>query len=222
MNGTIISQRGVTTLLTVILLAGVTTAAPPSVIAASPSTSMERVLVDFSAAGEQDRWIVVTDTVMGGRSSGAWGIGPEQTAVFRGRLQIGPYGGFVSARCAPRHFDLTGYEGIAVRVRGDGRTYRLRLRHEERFESIAYQAIFTAPPGDNWTTVRLPFREFVAAHHGSILPDAAPLDPAEIRQIGVMIADAPEGEFQLEIDWIKAYRSDLKTWRSNTEEMTCA
>lgn len=215
MKGRTCSRSGVTEVLAMIFLAGGSAAAPQS------STSMERVLVDFSAAGEQDRWIVVTDTLMGGRSSGAWAIGPERTASFRGLLRIGEFGGFVSARCAPRHFDLTGYEGIAVRIRGDGRTYRLRLRHEERFESIAYQANFTAAPGDDWITVRLPFRGFIAAHHGSILPDAAPLDPAEIRQIGVMIADPPEGEFRLEIDWIKAYRFDLKTWRNTTEEAPC-
>lgn len=192
-------------------------------IPAGPN-SMERLLVDFSAAGEQDRWMLVTDTVMGGGSTGSWRISPDRTARFRGRLRIGAFGGFVSARWAPRHFDLTGFEGIALRVRGDGRIYRLRLRNEDRFEAIAYQASFTAETGDaeGWTTVRVPFREFVAAHHGTVLPDAAPLDPAEIRQIGIMIADPPEGEFRLEIDWIKAYRSDLRTRRGFIKEPTCA
>jgi monofunctional biosynthetic peptidoglycan transglycosylase len=185
------------------------------------SDPKQRTLIDFSLAGEQQRWTVVTDSVMGGRSSGAWTVTSDHTAVFDGRLRLGDLGGFVSARCAPHHFDLSGYEGIALRVRGDGRTYRLRLRTDERFESIAYQASFRTDPGGEWITVRLAFRDFVASHHGSILPDAGPLEPAEIRQIGLMVADPPEGMFRLTIDWIQAYRSDLRARQRPAEERIC-
>ena len=49
----------------------------------------------------------------------------------------------------------------------------------------AYQATFDTEPGD-WVTVKLPWHEFVPVKMASWNPDAAPLDPAKIRSLGLV------------------------------------
>lgn len=49
----------------------------------------------------------------------------------------------------------------------------------------AYQATFDTVAGD-WTTVTLPWHEFVPVRMASWNPDAAPLDPSKIRSMGIV------------------------------------
>ena len=41
-----------------------------------------------------------------------------------------------------------------------------------------------------------------------MLSDVDPLDPAQIRQMGFLIADEKEGPFRLEIAWVKAVNAE--------------
>jgi hypothetical protein len=71
-------------------------------------------------------------------------------------------------------------------------------------DGIAYQAAFgTAEQG--WEVVKLPFASFVPSYRGRRVEEAPPLDPSQVRQLGFMIADRQEGEFRLEIEWVRAY-----------------
>jgi NADH dehydrogenase [ubiquinone] 1 alpha subcomplex assembly factor 1 len=75
----------------------------------------------------------------------------------------------------------------------------------DKFDGLSYKASFQTTPG-KWETVPISFTKFTASYRGRFVRDAPALDPGEIRQIGFLIADQQEGPFQLEIDWIKAYR----------------
>jgi hypothetical protein len=152
------------------------------------------------------RWLAVNDDVMGGQSESALRLTPEGTGVFEGRLSLANSGGFASIRAHQDDYGLEGYDGLAVRVRGDGRRYKLRLRTNRFLDGPAYEATFATEP-DRWMTAELPFADFVATFRGRRLADAPPLDVASVQQIGFMIADRREGSFQLEIAWVKAYRS---------------
>ena len=88
-------------------------------------------------------------------------------------------------------------------MRGDGQRYKLRLRTGEHFDDMAYQADFDTWPGE-WITVRVSFDDMVPTFRGRRVPGVPDLDPAQVRQIGLMIADKQAGPFQLEIDWIRA------------------
>jgi hypothetical protein len=35
-----------------------------------------------------------------------------------------------------------------------------------------------------------------------VVPDTSPLDPAQVRQLGLMISDRQAGPFELLVDWI--------------------
>jgi monofunctional biosynthetic peptidoglycan transglycosylase len=115
------------------------------------------------------------------------------------------YGGFASTRTVSGSYDLAGYAGLIVRMKGDGRQYQLRLRTDNRFDGVSYRYYVDTQPG-TWMTIRVPFQEFVPVFRGRILRDVPPVEPEQIQQIGFMIADKKAGQFQLEIESIKAYK----------------
>lgn len=117
---------------------------------------MEKAIIDFSSPGEQGRWEIINDFVMGGLSDSRFTITEDNTAIFQGTVSLENKGGFSSIRTHLQRFDLAGYKGFIFNVRGDGNNYRLRLRTDNAYEGIAYQAHFSTER-DAWITVRLPF-----------------------------------------------------------------
>lgn len=165
---------------------------------------MEKTIIDFSDADEMERWEAVNDVVMGGLSEGRMSVG-DGAAIFTGNVSLENYGGFASVRSLPRGLYLGEYDGLIVKVRGDGRRYRLRLKTDEEFEGLAYQATFFTQVGE-WTESHLSFDEFVPVFRGYVVEDAPALDPAKIKRVGFMIADKQEGPFKLEIREVRAYQ----------------
>jgi len=150
-------------------------------------------------------WRAINDGVMGGLSQSDLAITGDGTGVFAGNLSLENSGGFASVRTSLGEIDLSEFDGLAVRVAGDGKRYRLRLRTDNRFDGIAYQAIFDTT-NEDWQTVEIPFETFVPTYRGRTLRDVPPLDRAKICQLGFMIADKQEGRFRLEIALIHAYK----------------
>jgi NADH dehydrogenase [ubiquinone] 1 alpha subcomplex assembly factor 1 len=173
------------------------------IVPVTAANSSEQIVIDFSGT-DAHSWRVVTDGVMGGLSEGRLSGPPGGIAVFEGHLSLANNGGFASIRTKLGRVDLSKFDGLAVRVRGHGQRYRLRLRTDDRSDGIAYQAVFgTAEQG--WEVAKLPFASFVPSYRGRRVEEAPPLDPSQVRQLGFMIADGQEGEFRLEIAWVRAY-----------------
>ena len=57
---------------------------------------------------------------------------------------------------------------------------------------------------DEWLELRIPFTEFWPNWRGMRLP-GPPLDKPAIDALGIMIYDKQDGDFKLEVDWIKSY-----------------
>lgn len=162
------------------------------------------ILFDFSQQNDTEDWRIINDGVMGGLSRSEFKATKDSTAIFRGVLSLENYGGFASVRSGISNYDLGGFDGIELRILGDGRRYQIRVRTDSRYDGVAYKYEFNTNK-DTWVTIRAPFAEFVATFRGSILKDYSPLDTAKIRQIGFLIADGQEGSFRLEIDSIGTY-----------------
>ena len=160
------------------------------------------LVVDFNKPGEADTWWSVDDGVMGGVSHSHLRIA-DGIAIFEGHTSLDNGGGFASVRRQPAPYGLEGCLGIRLSVRGDGRTYQLRLRAGALPEGAAYRARFTTANGE-WIHVALDWPEFDPVFRGRLLSDAPALAPADIQQIGVLIADQCAGDFRLEIASIEA------------------
>ena len=157
-------------------------------------------------ADETAAWRSVNDVVMGGRSASRLAATNDGTGRFEGTVSLENNGGFASVRRMLGPVDLGDFAGLALRVRGDGRRYRLRLRTDERYDGIAWQARFDTRP-DAWTVVILPFGEFEPSYRGRRPAGAGPLDTRRVTQLGLMIAARQAGDFELELDWIRAVRA---------------
>lgn len=174
------------------------------ILASPPVTAREnsmQTLMRFDDAADEPRWVAVNDGVMGGRSQG----GPEVKGGalhFTGVLSLANNGGFSSARTVGRSFDFTGAKAVVLRVKGDGRTYQLRLATDARFRGItvSWGGEFATVAGQ-WTEVRVPLDTLRPSAHGMQL-QGPPMDPSKIRELGVLLGDKREGPFALEVDWI--------------------
>lgn len=160
-------------------------------------------LVEFGAENP-NQWRVINDGVMGGLSQGNISTTDQKTGLFTGELSLQNNGGFASIRTMVGPMDLSGFAGIEINVKGDGRIYQLRLRTDDRMDGLTYRAAFKTRDG-KWFSVRIPFEHFIPSFRGEVIEDAPPLDPAQIHQIGFLIADKISGPFSLEIDFVQAW-----------------
>lgn len=173
-------------------LAGLKTPTPPAVI-----------LFDFSATADEPAWIAVNDGVMGGVSRGGARLS-DGRLLFKGVLSLENNGGFSSIRSGGPTRDLSAANVIVLRVKGDGRTYRLQLATNAEFRRsrISYQAEFPTKAGA-WTEVAVPLASLIPQFRGQKL-SGPPLDRTRIEEIGLSLSDGNPGPFALEIDWIRA------------------
>ena len=173
----------------------------PPMVGAVTALGKELVLTSFDTQSADLQWRVVNDTVMGGRSNSDFRI-EGGVLTFTGSTNTNG-GGFASVRSSLTDFGLDGFSHIALRVRSDGRTYTLLLRAQN--QRISYRMDFATPVRE-WQEVVLPIALFQASWRGRKLNEP-PLAAADIAELGVMIADGNDGEFNFEIDWIKARSS---------------
>ena len=159
---------------------------------------MPKLLFDFADPDAAREWRAIDDRVMGGLSRSALRHDRAGHAVFEGTVSLDRNGGFASVRSSPGDRGLAGAQACRIDLRGDNRTFKLSLLTDDGFDSLNYQASFR-PGGDAWQVVRLPITAFQASFRGRAVPGAPALDPAAIRQVGLMIADRQAGDFRLAI-----------------------
>lgn len=171
----------------------------------SQQTPSDGVLFDFSRGDATVEWSAIDDAVMGGISRSHLRYTTDGYAVFEGEVSLANGGGFASMRCRPLPLGLAGATVCRIEVMGDGRRYKLNLRTEDSFDGVNYQIRFD-PPANEWLTISLPLARFAPSWRGRSVPDAPRLDPASIRQVGLMIADRQAGPFRLAIRRISLTR----------------
>ena len=164
-----------------------------------------RTIFDFADQGQVDQWVAVNDNVMGGLSDGVASACKDSCLLFSGSISLENNGGFSSIRTLSADFGLAGYTGIAIRVKGDGRSYQFRLRRDRNIDGVAFKQEFSTI-ADTWVEIKLPFDAFLPTYRGRVLEEVEALDAVQIQQLGFLIADKAAGPFTLIVDSINAYR----------------
>ena len=166
------------------------------------------MLTDFAANSPELDWYVQNDNVMGGRSEGGFETKEQGELIFAGSTNTNG-GGFSSIRTQPFQLDLSKYDGIQLRVKGDGRryTWQLQTNARNRGYPVSYWAEFDTPDGE-WGIVNIPFSRFYPQFRGFKL-DGPELDTSEITELGLYIYDKKDGPFELRLDSIEAYSADV-------------
>ena len=155
------------------------------------------VLIEFGARAGAFR--SVDDRVMGGISRSTLTTTADGFAVFRGNLSLENNGGFASVRGDGFALDLGAMTTLTLRLRGDGRSYKLRLHDDRQLDGVAFQSVFETV-ADEWVDVELPLNAFEPVWRGRLVRDATPLNRERVVMVGLMISDGQEGEFALEVD----------------------
>jgi hypothetical protein len=163
-----------------------------------------KMLFDFDSEAACNLWMPVNDVVMGGVSHSKLEYIGASTGAFSGIVSLKNSGGFASVRTMTSLYDLGRYKGVMVRVRGDGKQYKMNLKTEAILDGVQYQAAF-APPQGVWSEVMLPFSKFLPMFRGARARLSPSLDTHSIHSFGFLISDKQEGAFRMEIDWIGAY-----------------
>ncbi|XP_059664379.1 protein HIGH CHLOROPHYLL FLUORESCENCE PHENOTYPE 173, chloroplastic [Cornus florida] len=175
-------------------------------------------------------WGALDDVVMGGVSESTFRIDPTgsekggPTGVFQGVVSTANNGGFTSART--KNFsvpeDLSAYDGLELRLKGDGRRYKLIVRTSRDWDTVGYTLSFDTVEGQ-WQSVRLPFSSLRPIFRARTVSDAPPFDPSKILSLQLMFSKFEydgklnptfiEGAFQLPVSSIRAYIKDPITPR---------
>lgn len=155
-----------------------------------PHTPQGNVLFDFTQGDPEvvRAWGALDDVVMGGVSSSTVRM-EEQYALFTGDVSTNNSGGFVSIRT--RNFDpalnLSAYQGIALRLQGDGQRYKFFLRDKAGWDALAYGYSFDTQSGE-WMTVQVPFAQLNPVFRAKTQPDAPALDPSHVCSLQLMLS----------------------------------
>mgnify|MGYP006447118143 CR=1 FL=1 len=157
----------------------------------------------LSKIASPDLWTCVNDDVMGGESTSRVTRSGEGMMQFQGTVSLANNGGFASTK-APCSVDLSGATGLALRLHGPPRRYRLTVRTEPGGR-ISYRVPF-------WTTPQpaahyLPFEQLRPMRRGQPRPDAPPFDAAQVCEIGFLIGDKQAGDFVLHMYDVASYKT---------------
>ncbi|MEM8722650.1 MAG: CIA30 family protein [Cyanobacteria bacterium P01_G01_bin.39] len=192
------------------------------VVAKHLPAATEKILFDFANpnADLKEIWGAVDDVVMGGVSQSQIRLGTDQ-AYFSGVVSTDNNGGFASVRT--RNFtqpiDLSDYEGIEIRVVGDGKRYKFITRCEGKWDGIGYcysfDTVYNFP-----TTIRIPFKDLIPVFRAKTVKEASQFDAAKVFSLQLMLSKFEydgelnpkfeAGSFQLGIEYIKAYGSQAQ------------
>ncbi|GFZ06158.1 NAD(P)-binding Rossmann-fold superfamily protein [Actinidia rufa] len=143
-------------------------------------------------------WGALDDVVMGGVSESSFQIDPiggengGPTGMFKGVVSTANNGGFASIRTKnfPKAEDLSAYDGLELRLKGDGRRYKLIVRTSRDWDTVGYTSGFDTVKGQ-WQS--LMFSKF--EYDGKLNPTFV------------------EGAFQLPVSSIRSYIKDPITPR---------
>nr|POE82898.1 putative complex i intermediate-associated protein 30 [Quercus suber] len=170
-------------------------------------------------------WGALDDVVMGGVSESTFQIdrrGSEiggPTGVFKGVVSTANNGGFTSIRT--KNFsvpeDLSAYDGLELRLKGDGRKYKLIIRTSSDWDTVGYTASFDTVAGQ-WQSIRLPFSSLRPIFRARTVSDAPPFDPTNVLSLQLMFSKFEydgklnptfvEGAFELPLSSIRTYIKD--------------
>ncbi|QDZ38480.1 NAD-dependent epimerase/dehydratase family protein [Euhalothece natronophila Z-M001] len=174
-------------------------------------------IFDFRNANEEMKaiWGALDDVVMGGVSASGFSVN-DQRGIFSGNVSTDNNGGFASVRT--RNFEtplnLSGYQGIYLKVKGDGNRYKFFLRCDPKWDSIGYASSFDTKK-DTWQDIYLPFSEFKPVFRAKVVNEAPPVKENEIYSLQLMLSKFEynqelnpyfqPGTFHLDIETIEAY-----------------
>ena len=155
-----------------------------------PPQPIDNTLIKF-VDGDTDAtqiWGSLDDVVMGGVSQ-SLAKSSDEGLVFMGTVSTNNSGGFASIRT--RNFDpsldLSQYQGLSLRLKGDGQRYKFFIRDSSGWDTMAYAISFDTEAG-KWMTVQLPFANMLPVMRAKTVKSAPALNQKQIASLQIMLS----------------------------------
>lgn len=101
-------------------------------------------------------------------------------------------------------WDVDVYEYLALRVKSDGRKYKVNIQTESiEYTDLHQHRLYSKRPG-SWETVLIKWSDFVRTNHGYIVEPQSEMLKEKVRTIGVGLTDGQPGTFTFRISKIWA------------------
>ncbi|MGB3309244.1 MAG: CIA30 family protein [Nodosilinea sp.] len=181
----------------------------------------EATLVDFQQPDPAIAalWGSLDDGVMGGVSTSQ--VQWQNGLRFVGQVSTANSGGFASIRTRNLEppLNLGQWQGTVLYVQGDGQRYKWILRDSPGWDSLAYCRSFDTK-AEQMSVVKTPFLEMVATRRARTVPEATPLNPAQLYSMQLMLSKFEydgdlnpafhPGSFRLTVHRLGVYRQGPK------------
>jgi hypothetical protein len=151
----------------------------------------------------ENKWRIVNDGVMGGLSSSKTFI-EEDKIIFSGNVSLENNGGFASLRSPVKDYNFEKYNGIEIKIKGDGKRYSISMKETTYFSGYFYTSTFETKK-DEWITVKIPFNKFKLYYFGKETKSNKNIPLNDIKEISLLIGDKQGGNFRAEIEYLRLY-----------------
>ena len=158
----------------------------------------EGLVIDFGANLKFTNWSIIDDRVMGGRSYGNFEINDEGHGMFYGDVSTENNGGFSSVRFLFETKDISDYENVVVKLKGDGKVYQLRVK-SNRMDRESYVQSFQT--SGEWEEISIPLRDLKPTWRGMSL-NIPNYNAKAFQELGILVGNKRDESFAMEIDYI--------------------
>jgi len=164
-------------------------------------SSQNKDLINTSNNIGLENWRIVNDDVMGGVSTSELFLSDDKNLIFNGNLSLENNGGFASSRMGFEKGILNEVKSFKIKVKGDGKTYKFRLR--ENYRSTNYSSDFKTLK-NKWIEIEIKTNQLKPMFMGYYSNRSPKLNTEKISSLGFQISDKQKGNFNLEIMYVKA------------------
>ncbi len=159
-------------------------------------------IIDFGSSSDSQKWTTVVDGVMGGKSTSDL-MELNNSILFSGEISLENNGGFASLRGVRNYENLSDYSTVEIKYRSIGQDFALRLLKHEAFYLPYFKHGFETTNWD-WKTVIIPLDLFSEYRLSDKTGNSITSDELQkINRLGIIVSNKIEGEFKIEIDYIK-------------------
>jgi len=153
-------------------------------------------IFNFKDIQKTTNWYVVNDGVMGGLSEGNITINEAGNGLFKGYVTTENNGGFSSVRYAFNKKDVSKFNHVVLKLKGDGKSYQFRIKDNS---SARYSYIAAFITSGEWETIKIPLNTFYPSFRGYKL-NKANFSGDFMEEIAFLIGNKVKESFALEIE----------------------
>jgi len=157
------------------------------------------IIFNFTSSADIQNWRIVDDVVMGGRSNGNFDLSEDGHGLFSGNVSLENNGGFSSVRYPMAGLSVDPNSTIRILLKGDGKTYQFRVKHDRRYE---YAYIHEFKTTGDWQEIEIPLGDMYPVYRGRRM-NRANFDHNSMNELAFLIGNGEPQAFRLLIDRIE-------------------